>query len=264
MSLLTFVHISDTHINPDPNYIQHHADYTPVIGARALVAELNALPFTPDFVLHTGDVAYDPDPDAYTAVNEVFDGLTHPIYYVSGNHDSSTALQTDVLKRDDPQPILHYTFEHNGVQIVVADSNGPTTPPAGMMTDTQLDWLREQCQPDDERPLIVATHHNPLKVGIPWLDDFMGIQNGDDFHAAILPARDRIRGVFFGHVHQNIDIVRDGILYSSCLSSWTQFMSYPGMDTTVKDSGAEPGYSIVTVTETQTFIRRCRFQKPTA
>jgi hypothetical protein len=30
----------------------------------ALIKAVNDVPFAPDFVLHTGDVAYDPDPEA--------------------------------------------------------------------------------------------------------------------------------------------------------------------------------------------------------
>ncbi|MBC7871067.1 MAG: metallophosphoesterase [Chitinophagaceae bacterium] len=258
----TFIHISDTHINDDPSYSRDYADSHPLAGARALVRELNQLPFTPDFVLHTGDVAFDPHAEAYLTALEVLSEIKYPVYYVAGNHDDSPTLQRLMLHRDEPQPALHYAFEVNGVQIICVDSNGPIDPPAGLMTKSELEWLSGLCSAEDDRPLLIAVHHNVLPVGIPWLDQYMGIRNGEAFHKAILPARDRLRGVFFGHVHQNLDIVRDGILYSSTLSSWTQFQAFPGMSQTTPDRGAEPGYSIVTVTEDQTFIRRCRYPIP--
>ena len=65
--MLRFIHISDTHIHPDPNYTKDYADITSYAGAKALVEQVNNVPFEPDFVLHTGDVAYDPDPEAYHA-----------------------------------------------------------------------------------------------------------------------------------------------------------------------------------------------------
>lgn len=256
---LTFIHISDTHINPDTQYIKDYAQVTPLVGARALVEELNRLPFTPDFVLHTGDVAFDPIPDVYTTCLDILAGIRVPVYYVAGNHDDAPSLQRIMLGRVDPLPTLHYAFEVNGVQIVCVDSNGPADPPAGFVSRDQLEWLHGLCNADDERPMVIAVHHNVLPVNIPWLDGFMRMRNGEAFHEAILPARDRIRGVFYGHVHQNLDTVRDGILYSSTLSSWCQFQAFPGMTTTTPDWGAEPGYSIVTVTDEQTFIRRCRF-----
>lgn len=260
---LTFVHISDTHINPDPNYSTSYADISPMIGAKALVEQVNALPFPIDFVLHTGDVAYDPDPEAYIASLEILSQIKHPLYYVAGNHDDSPTLQQIALGRDAPRETLHYAFEMNGVQVIIADSNGPVDPPAGYISDHQLDWLRGLCEANDDRPLVIAVHHNVLPVNVPWLDHYMGIQNGVMFHDAILPAKHRIRGVFFGHVHQNLDIVKDGILYSSCLSSWAQFQAYPTMTHTTSDAGAEPGFSVVQVTPDQTFIRRYRYPLPT-
>jgi Icc protein len=260
--LLRFIHISDTHIHPDPEYTKDYSDATTYDGALALVKAVNDLPFTPDFILHTGDVAYDPDPEAYTVCMEILSNLKAPLYYVAGNHDDSVALQQQLLGRDEPRRSFHYAFEQNGVQIIVTDSNGPAQPPAGYVDDYQLEWISGLCQAQDDRPLVIAIHHNPLVVGIPWLDDYMGIQNGDMFHDAIFPARHRIRGVFFGHVHQNLDMMRDGILYCSTLSSWTQFQAYPGMTHTTSDSGAEPGFSVVTISQNQTFIRRYRFPLP--
>ncbi len=61
--LLTFVHISDTHISQHPSYNTDFGEVTTLVGVKALVEQLNNLPFEPDFVLHTGDVAYNPDPE---------------------------------------------------------------------------------------------------------------------------------------------------------------------------------------------------------
>lgn len=259
--MLRFVHISDTHINPnaEPQYGSDDGRPPTIEAARALVAEINALPFAPDFVLHTGDVAYDPDPDAYEVCLDILSGINYPVYYLAGNHDHSPSLQRIMLGRNEPVPDLYYAFDMNGVQFICLDSNGPAEPPAGSVSTAQLEWLSGLCQADDERPLVIAIHHNPLPVGIPWLDQYMGLRNGEALHQAVLPARHRLRGVFFGHVHQNLDIYRDGILYCSTLSGWYQLHAWPGMVDMTRDYGAEPGYSVVMITPQQTFIRRHRF-----
>ena len=262
-TLLTFVHIGDTHIHSDPAYTLDYAEITPFAGAKALVEHLNNLPFTPDLVLHTGDVAYYPDPEAYTTCKEILGKIKYPTYYVVGNHDDGIALCRYLQpKQANFQPRTYGDFEINGVQIVFLDSNGPVEPPAGYMVEEQIAWLRKICSARDSRPLIIAVHHNLLPVGIPWLDTYMRTANGEQVHAAILPARDRLRGVFFGHLHQNVDVMQDGILYSSVASSWFQLEAYPGLIETTPDRGAELGYSVVTITAQQTFIRRCRFPLP--
>jgi Icc protein len=257
---VTFVHISDTHIHNDPSYDGAGLGVKTQASARALVRAINGLPFKPDFILHTGDVAYDPHEEAYHACAEILGQLTSPVFYVAGNHDASAALQKTFIRNRDIQLQLHYSTEVNGVQLVVVDSNGVVDPPAGHITDMQLTWLKKVCQADDPRPLIIATHHNPTRTGIDWLDNYMGIQNSAEFHEAILPAKHRLRGVFFGHVHQNIDLYRDGILYASTASSWVQLLSYPGQTKTEWELNADAGYSIVSITPEQTFIRRCRFR----
>lgn len=260
--LVTFIHISDTHIHSNPDHSRDFALYSPNWGAKELVQTINALPYAVDFVLHTGDVVYNPVSAMYTVARDILSQLKYPIHYVAGNHDAAGILQNMLIQQGDASLQVHYTFTVNGVQFVVVDSNGPATPPAGYFTNTQLSWLNNICSADDDRPLVIATHHNVLPVGIPWLDDYMGVKNWADFHEALLPAKHRIRGIFSGHVHQHIDIVRDGILYASTASSWAQFSSYPTLDKTTSDIGAEPGFSLVTISREQTFIRRCRFPIP--
>lgn len=257
--MLRFVHLSDTHLSPDPDYTYKNADYPALPGAKALVQAVNALPFTPDFILHTGDAAYDPDPAAYPVVKSVLGELKAPVYYLAGNHDDGAILIQTMMGQSD----LFYAFDSNGVQIICLDSNGGgVTPPAGRITDEQFDWLAEICRVDDPRPLIVAVHHNPLPAGVPWLDDYMSLVNGERLHQALLPLRERLRGVFHGHIHMNTDILRDGILYTSAASSWYQLHAYPDQNETIADRGAEPGFTLVTVTQTQTFMRRHRFPRP--
>jgi Icc protein len=259
-TILRFVHISDTHLSPDPTYPPDHPEYNTRRGAQALVQQINNLPFQPDFVLHTGDVSYDPDPAAYSVAQTILGRLQYPVYYLAGNHDESAALQRILLGRTDVQTAAYYEFDINGVQMVCLDSNnGPVEPPHGLVGDEQLHWLAQICDSEDDRPLVVAVHHNPLPVGVPWLDDYMRLNNGEALHQLLIAARHRLRGVFFGHVHQNIQMYRDGILYTSVLSSWCQFHAWPGQTPTIPDDGAEPGFNVVTLTREQTYIRHCRY-----
>lgn len=257
--LLTFVQISDTHISPDPDYGKNHAPYGTQAAAEALVKAVNALSFKVDFVLHSGDVAYDPDTTAYRTARDILGRLRFPVYYIAGNHDHPAELQRLLLGRAEIQPSFYYTFDSNGVQVICLDSNGPAEVPRGYIIPEQLVWLESLCAARDERPLVVAVHHNVLPVGSPWLDEYMRITNGEDLHGVLLKARDRLRGVFFGHVHQNIQMLKDGILYTSALSSWCQFHSWPGLEDTIDDD-SEPGFNVVTLTRDQTFIRRWQFR----
>lgn len=261
MTPLHFIHISDTHITPDKNHTRDYAAYHPLAGARRLVQEINRLPFTPHFVLHTGDIIYDPDPAACETARELLGDIRWPVHYLAGNHDHPQAVQRILLGRGENEitATLHYSFEAQGVQVVCVDSTGPAPEPAGSISEEQYAWLESICMAADPRPLVVAVHHNVLPTGVPWLDDWMRLVDGERFHALMRRAGGRLRGVFHGHVHQNIDLLRDGVLYSAALSAWAPLQAYPGMQRTTGDPQAQPGYSIVTVTQEQTFIRRCTF-----
>lgn len=257
--LLRFVHLSDTHLSADPHYSHADADYPAAAGARAAVRAINALPFTPDFVLHTGDVAYDPDPAAYSAARAILGELRAPVRYLVGNHDDREALQRVLLGRHNPAPKLYEQFECGGVQCILLDSQAPVPGAAGALDQPQLDWLRALCAAPDERPLVVAVHHNALPVGAPFFDTIMRLADGEALHRALLPAARRLRGVFFGHIHQPAETVCDGILYCAAPSTWYQLHSDPGSAEMRPDRGARPGFSVVSIMRDRTAVRRYQF-----
>ena len=259
-TLLRFIQISDTHISADPHYNQDGAMHTPLVGAKSLVHQINALPFTPDFVLHTGDVAYNPDETAYPVAREIQSAIQVPIYYLVGNHDDSSALQRIMVGTSETKTPFDYEFVVNGVQIVALDSNRKAQNWCGRVSDEQLAWLEAITHAKDDRPLIVTLHHPVLPMGSVFWDEWMHLENGEEFHKALLPARDRLRGVFSGHVHQNTDITRDGITYVTAKSSWYQIHNYPNQEKPEPDRFADPGFSIVAVTREQTYVRRCTFR----
>ena len=227
---LRFLHITDTHIHPDRNYTKDYASHTPIAGVEAMIREINSLPYRPDFILHTGDVAYDPDSNIYDAVREVFSEIDVPIYYLAGNLDDSVLMQRELIGRDEAEikPYYYYDFTVKGVQFVCLDSNGPHDPtrPSGTVTPEQLNWLSGICNSEDSHPLVIAIHHNVLPAYIPWLDDWMRLENAEALHEGLKSAQDRLYGVFYGHIHQNLQQVRDGIAYISGGSSWCQFTSH--------------------------------------
>lgn len=260
---MQFIHISDTHIHPDPNFIEEGAQFESVVGMETLMKHIKALPFRADFVLHTGDIVYHADAEAYAAVQRLAANFNLPMYYVAGNLDDARLIQTLLMGRAESelQAELYYTFAVNDVQIACLDSNRTASHPVNHISDVQLDWLRSLCNADDDRPLIVAVHHNPLAVGVPWLDNKMRITNGDALHELFLNAHRRPLGVFHGHIHQNIEVVRDGIPYSSVASSCFQFQGYIGLETPFPvEPDGYPGYSVVTVTDQQLFCRRYAYR----
>lgn len=258
---LRFVQISDTHISQDEHYNRPPAPHTPLAGTLALLKALRQLPFQPDFIIHTGDVAYDPHREAYVKARTMLSDLPSPVFYLAGNHDDPRMLQEILLDVQEPLLPYDYELEINGVQLLCLDSGrlAGDEAPAGRLSESQLAWLRGFTSSRDPRPLLVFIHHNPLpQVDSPWLES-MRLQNGEDFHAALLPARERLRGVFYGHIHQAMQLQRDGILYCSAVSSWQTFRADPGESELRFEMTARPGFNVVSLSAGLTAIHRHSF-----
>lgn len=260
LTSLTFVHISDTHIHKQPNYTGNFINFSSRPSVKELVRQINALPFHVDFVLHTGDIMNDPERDLdYIVARELLEAITAPIYYLPGNHDRPEGIQRVLLGREDSEitPRVDYVIEKEGVQIVCIDSTMPGSA-AGVIEPGQLAWLEEMLLPEDMRPLIVALHHHPLASGAPWLDEIV-LTNGVELHNVLLKAKHRLRGVFYGHIHEDMMTIRDGITYISVRSSWFQTRTWYGQTQPVNDAHHDPSFNVVTVTDTDTFVRRHHF-----
>jgi 3',5'-cyclic AMP phosphodiesterase CpdA len=191
---------------------------------------------------------------------------------VAGNHDDGDLLQKILMDRPTASARLDYRLTVDGVLIAVFDSRGPKDP-AGTLRDDQLAALRALCVPKGP-PLVIAIHHPPFPLDTKWLNDgwstptgrrpSMLLDRGPEFLDAVAPARERVKGVFFGHVHRSFQIMHRGILFSSAPSSFGQFLTWPGQDHP-ESSPAEPaGFSLVTITAEQTIVRQHAVPKPAA
>lgn len=276
MTTLRFIHISDTHVGATPDY--QLWGYSPYATLKALVAHINTLPFQPDFVLHTGDITQDASDEAYALVFSALNKLAAPIFYLPGNHDNPDALRRGWLGASSNTERFDYTKDLADFRLLAFDTRRTILPgerlpdrAAGMMSQEQLQTLREACQQDGPR-LLIALHHQPVKLDAPWLDEgfdddgvreTMILECAEDFLEAIAPARDRIGGVFFGHVHRGFQVLRDGILFCSAPSALLQFQSLPSHTTPIRAHDELPGFNVVTIQDGQTLVRQYTFPRPT-
>ena len=80
-------------------------------------------------------------------------------------------------------------------------------------------------------------------------------------HQALLPARGRLRGVFFGHIHNSTQIFRDGILYCAVASTFAGFTTWPNEEMIRADHDAMPAFNFVQCLPDQTIIQQRPFAR---
>jgi Icc protein len=262
---MRFIQITDTHLGPTPDF--NLRGVNTFNRLNALVAHLNGLTASIDFVIHTGDIIDDFNPESYRLARTVLERLKYPVHYVVGNHDDGDHMQRELLSLAEVKPRWDYQFEVDGVLVAAFDTRGPDDP-GGLLLPEQLQSLRDLCTPTGQ-PLLIAVHHQPVPLDVPWLDHgsvtwtpgrFMKIANSDEFLDAIAPARQRLRGVMFGHVHRSFQVLHDGILFFSSASSAMQLASWPDSTQPGLSDHELPAYNIVTVTERGIIVRAHHFQ----
>src|SRR5438132_9640844 len=117
---MRFVHITDTHVGPTPDYRLHGFPGLPTL--EALVERVNNLPFKPDFILHTGDVTDDGSEASYALAKPVLENLKAPVYYVVGNHDSPPPMLKVLLGVTASGQRYDYYTEIDGIGLAVFDT----------------------------------------------------------------------------------------------------------------------------------------------
>ncbi len=260
-----FVHISDSHFGPTAEFSRH--GYQPQPCVERAVEIINNLPMRPDFVVHTGDVVTDPDEASYQRAAAVFSQLQMPVYFVTGNHDRSRDIHQFMTLgphqplSDDPD-VLSYAFAVKGYRFVVLDARGPDEiDPHGLLSEAQMAVVRAEATAVGP-PLTIFMHFPSLPMNSTWMDLNMPVLNGAAFHQALLPARERLRGVFYGHVHQSMQTVKDGIVYTAVPSLFAQFNAWPGDDFVREDPDYLPGFNFVHLLPEQTIVHQHTFPRP--
>ena len=227
---LTFVQISDTHIG-------FHKDANPdVVGSlRRAIADINALPDAPAFVVHTGDVSHLSKPEEFGQAREILTELhVDRVHTVPGEHDALDDGVAGYLKHfdHDGKGIAWYSFDQGGVHFVglnnVLNFKLGTLAALG---DEQVAWLkRDLARVPHSTPIVVLAHIPMWTVWEPW-----GWGTADSTAALALLRPYGSVTVLNGHVHQVLQKVEGHVALHTAMS-----LAYP-LPTPGQAGVGEPG-----------------------
>jgi 3',5'-cyclic-AMP phosphodiesterase len=228
-----FLQISDTHWSR--NRIAGGVDTKE--RTERLCEWIRSLEMPIDFVVHTGDLVHcgqgaDDDGGTTAEVLQRFLELPYPFHAVVGNHDHRDVWPKWMGMRSG-QPLTHrsdrwaYHFVCGKERCAVLDARDAVDiDPRGRICDEQLHALRLLLEQTTE-PITVFCHYPPLPLDCEWIDQSMLMVNGFELHGLLSRFSDRVRGVFFGHVHRPVALQRDGVLYVSAGSVSIHFPNGP-------------------------------------
>jgi len=214
----SFVQISDSHLGFS------RAPYADVAGTlRQTVERINALSDPPAFVLHTGDLTHNTQPDEFDAVAEILKGAKcGRVAYVPGEHEFDSDGNKAYLERHGKgtRGTGWYSFDHQGVHFVglvnvAGAKSGTGDGGLGVLGDDQLDWLaKDVAGLKDSTPVVVFAHVPLWAVYETW-----GWGTKDAERALALLKRFGSVTVLNGHIHQVMQKVEGKMTFHTARST---------------------------------------------
>jgi 3',5'-cyclic AMP phosphodiesterase CpdA len=192
---LRFAQISDSHIG-----FQGTANANVTDTFTEAIDQVNTLGYTPDFVIHTGDLTHLATPAQFDQVRQMMSGLSTPhIFTVPGEHDSTDdgGQRYRSVFGKGTRGDGWYSFDIAGVH-VIGLVNTLNAQNLGHLGQDQIDFVRADVAGLSADTPIIVFSHIPLFAMYPqwgW---------GTDDAAQVLSLLRRFSSVtcLNGHVHQ--------------------------------------------------------------
>ncbi|MBI2994511.1 MAG: phosphodiesterase [Gammaproteobacteria bacterium] len=209
------IQLTDTHISADP--ATRFAGVDTDVTLAAVVKAANRHAPRPDCVLVTGDLVEAPSEAAYLRLLPHLQSISAPVYCLPGNHDEPALLRS-VLNRDRGRtPKVIETAQWIIVMLDTWESGND----GGRLSKGELETLRCALEGAGDRHALVCLHHPPVSIRSPWMDE-MSLANPDEFFA-VLDEFSNVRAVAWGHIHQEFESERNGVLLLGSPSTCVQF-----------------------------------------
>jgi len=153
---------------------------------------------TPAALLLTGDLVQD-DAAAYPRLRAAFAGAGVPVHCLPGNHDDPAGLRRELAGA----PFTHdFASRYDHWLVVLLDTSVPGRVDGHLGADA-LERLHATLGAHAGRHVLICLHHHPVAHGSRWLDALM-LDNAAALFA-VLQRHAGVRGLLWGHVHQELD-----------------------------------------------------------
>lgn len=211
---LSFAQISDSHMG-----FSKPANTDVVATLKAAVDKLNALPTTPEFLLHTGDISHLSKPEEFDSVDQILKSSpAREVFYVPGEHDVTDGDGKEYLARygKNTQGTGWYSFDKKGVHFVgLVNVMDLKAGGLGSLGADQLAWIQKDLQPLSASTPVVVFAHIPLWSVYPeW-----GWGTDDSAQALALLKRFGSVTVLNGHIHQTMQKVEGSVTFHTAAST---------------------------------------------
>lgn len=241
---MKLLQISDTHLG-EPGRTFFGLD--PAAQLAQCVAHANAFHGDAELAVVSGDLVNAATEAEYLELRRVLSGLAVPWRLIPGNHDRRDRIRAAFPELPfEPGKFLHQCVETSAATLLLLDTREPRQE-WGRLCPERLAWIEERLAAVPG-PVLVFMHHPPIPVGHAAMDA-MRLREPETFVELVGRYTEKVRHVFFGHVHRPFFTAVDGIVYSSVPGTSHQ-VSLMGMSRGDLYASGEPaGYGVILVEE---------------
>lgn len=230
------IQITDPHIFASPE-----ASLDGVNTADSLAQVLSLMrkrDWPPAAVVLTGDLVEKISREAYQNLRATLLELDVSVYCLPGNHDDPELMRR-VLPGENIYLVDHALF---GEWILIFLNTHLPGNHGGHLDQTALECLARLLRHPQAEHALVCLHHPVVPIGSLWLDA-MRLDNPEELFA-VLDQQPKVKGVIWGHIHQEFSLYRKGVALLGTPSTCVQFL--PGSDRFATDA-QRPGYRWLTL-----------------
>ncbi|MEJ2329874.1 MAG: phosphodiesterase [Gammaproteobacteria bacterium] len=215
---LRVLQITDMHIKsaPGPEFLASRIDTEETL--QSVLDEIHANEPADSIVVATGDLVQDPVEEAYQRLKTRLNGSCNLYYLLPGNHDDAVLVRK-MLNRDNSWCVGQHAF--GDWLMLFLDTSQQPEQSEGMLSKAELSRLERTLAVSGQRHVMLFLHHPPVSIGSSWMDG-MGLRNADALFA-ITDRYPQIKGMVFGHIHQQFEGARRGIRMIGSPSTCIQF-----------------------------------------
>lgn len=226
--------ITDLHIRPVSDAGNKLEDVEYDATLQSVLDDIHANEPADSIVVATGDLVQDPVEAAYQRLKLQLSRSPNRYFLLPGNHDNAVMIRK-TLNKDNSWCVGQYVS--NDWLMLFLDTAAQPGQSAGVLSKTELSRLERTLAVCGDKHVMLFLHHQPVKIGSAWLDA-IGLKNADALFA-VTDRYTQIKGMVFGHIHQQFEGARNNVRMIGSPSTCVQFK--PGAEQFEIDS-LPPGY----------------------
>jgi Icc protein len=225
--IVRLVQLTDCHLGLDCEFnlagVNTHDTFSKVLSA----VRVNR---SSSYTFVTGDIACEGAEASYQLFSNMMESNQLDYGWLPGNHDAFQQMQKTI-----PQPFVK--AKEFGEWVVISLVSSVPGKVNGELSAYELQELSDLLEQYKDQFILLFVHHPPVDIQCQWLDE-QRISNSEKLNE-VISVHKKVKAIFTGHVHQEIETNWFGIPVFTTPSTCFQFTSHSD---TFDISNQPPGY----------------------